>query len=152
MSTNWKSLLRQLRNLCLVIRHQAEQAEAKVQQANALLRELRRNRVVSETVVMGPVLFTRRYPPTPGGNDTGEVVQAALCMDEGVGAAFWDTELFSELSQIVDGLESEVSSAFVPSERCEPSVRAALLPHIEPLVGELWQRMREARQALRHQR
>ena len=152
MPSNWKALVRQLRNLSLVIRHQAEQAEAKVQQANSLLRELQRIRVIRETVVLGPVLFVRSYAPTPGGNDTGEVVQAALCMEDGVGAAFWDTELFSELSQIVNGLESEVSSAFVPFERCEPSVRAALLPYIEPLVGEVWRRTRAVRRPVGRQR
>ena len=152
MSHNRKSLMRQLRNVCLVIRHQAEQTEAKVQQANALLHELKRNRVVQETVVVGPVLFIRRDAQTPDGSDTSQVVQAVLCMENGIGAAFWDSDLYTELSSVFGGLESEVGCAFVPFERCEPSVRAALLPHIESLVGKLWQRMREARQAVRSRR
>ena len=135
--------------LCLAIRQQAEHAEAKVVQANVLLQELRRNQAVGEAVVVGPVLFTRCYPPVPGGNDTGEVIQAVLSVDGGVGAAYWDSEVYAELSRIEEALDAMVKTAFTPFEECEPAVRAALLPHLNPMVAELWRRTRQARNTFR---
>jgi len=116
-------------------------AEAKVEDVTIALRELKRNPAIADLVVLGPVLFVRSYPPMPGGNDTGEVIQAVLWPTAGVGAAFWDSELYADLSQIPDGRESAISAAFVPFHRCEPLVRAALLPHIQDLVDELSRRL-----------
>lgn len=141
MRRRWKANIRRLRHLGLVIGHRSEQAEAKVEDANIALRNLRRSKAIADIVVLGPILFARSYPPNPGRTDTGEIVQAVLWATEGIGAAFWDSELYADLAQVPDGRESEIASAFVPFQRCEPVVRAALLPHIHNLMEELTRRL-----------
>lgn len=149
MSKSWEPLLQDLRNVCLAIRQQAQQTEAKVEHINVLLRELHRNGAVGDRVVVGPVLFTRAYPPVLGGSSTGEIIQAMLTLDGGIGVAFWDSEVHAELSRIDEGLDSLAKMAFIPFHECDPALQAALCPHVEAMVAQLWRSSRSVRDAFR---
>jgi hypothetical protein len=67
-------------------------------------------------------------------------VQAALLVPEGLGVVLWDSDHYAEMCDLPDGLEAD--TRFRAFARCEPAVRALLLPHIEPLLERLYQRLR----------
>jgi hypothetical protein len=97
--------------------------------------------VFNETVILGPVIHQRDYSPEEGGRSSGQLIQAVLRLPDGVGVAVWDTDHYDALKDVPDGLAFEVWNCFVSFERCEPGIKALLLPHIEPLVEELFRRL-----------
>lgn len=47
-------------------------------EVNRLLGQLSKTGFVHETVLLGEIIHQRYYAPRPGGNDSGQLVQAAL--------------------------------------------------------------------------
>jgi hypothetical protein len=64
------------------------------------------------------------------------VVQAALCLPGGLGVVLWDSEEYTHLSEIPQGLEAEARMGF-QAFKCEPAIKALLLPHLEALLHQL---------------
>ncbi len=63
-------------------------------------------------------------------------------MPGGLGVILWDTEEYAELGRVPEGPESEARLHLQPFEKCEPALKALLLPQIEPLIQRLFERMR----------
>jgi hypothetical protein len=135
---NW---LAHLRERLLRMKHQLEFAEARALDANMLIQEVSRSGVLPPLAVLGPIIESRQYPPTPGGNTSGCVIQAALVVPGGLGVVFWDSDEYSELAQIEDALEADALTRHVPFEQCEPAIRALFEPHIGELVARFAERV-----------
>jgi hypothetical protein len=138
MSDKFRDLTNHLRWLTLWIRHAGDQAEAKMVEVNHLIGQLAATGFLHETVLLGPVIHRRYYAPRPGGSDSGQLAQAALCVPGGFGVVLCDSENYRQLSEMAEGLESEAMLHFRPFRECEPALKALLQPHIEPLLGRLY--------------
>ncbi len=141
MSEQFEAHLRALRSMNAFIRHNCEQAEAKVEEVNLLVRQLGETGLRDSAVFLGPVIAHLPYPPSSGRSDAGRVVLAMLHVPLGIGAAIWDSEAYCDLERIDNGLESEAALAFMPFAECEPAVKALLFRHIEPLLAQLMERL-----------
>jgi hypothetical protein len=138
MSDKFRDLTSHLRWLTLWIRHAGDQADARLREVNHLIGQLAVTGFLLETVLLGPVIHRRHYAPRPGGSDSGQVAQAALCVPGGVGVVLWDSEDYCQLRETAEGLESEALLHFRPLGECELALKALLQPHIEPLLGRLY--------------
>src|SRR5437763_3051088 len=90
-----------------ILRSLVDEARRRIAIVNSVVTEVAASGLLSKTVILGPVIQTQAYPPTPGGSDSGRISQAALLIPGGVGALGWDSELFSELQETIEGLEAE---------------------------------------------
>jgi hypothetical protein len=84
------------------MRHQFEVAEARLADANDLIEEMNRVGMLPPMVLLGPIIASRQYGPTPGGNISGRVIQAALVVPGGLGVVFWDSDEYAELASVED--------------------------------------------------
>lgn len=125
-----------LRLLCM--KRESYIAEARAAGLSSLIHEIWQFGWVSRTSLLGPVIQTRSYAPQAGGRDSGQIIQSALLVPEGLGVVIWDTEEFVELADIPDGLEAQAPLRQIPFEQCNPAWRALLCEHIEPLVERLF--------------
>lgn len=114
MSKEFDASIRALRAMNVSIRHRCEQAEAKVQEANLIIRQLGEAGWNESAVFLGPVITCLPYPPSTGRGDTGRVVVAILHVPLGIGVGIWDSEAYYELQGIDQGLDSEAHLAFTP--------------------------------------
>lgn len=126
-----------LRAWDLGVRRLAEQAEARVAEADDLVRALHRAGRVRPAVILGPVMGVRPYDPGHGPEDSGQVIQAALLVPEGVGVLFWDTE---DLHQFPPGpdRDREARRLFTPLADLRPLMRVQLLPYAAELLTKLF--------------
>jgi hypothetical protein len=141
MSKRFEEIVDRLRWLAYWGRHASDQADTKVSQVNALIRQLGEDGWVHPVAFLGAVIHERYYAPRPGGSESGQLVQAALLVPQGLGVVLWDSEASAELRRLPEGPEAEASTLFRPFADCEPALRALLLPHIEPLLERLYQRL-----------
>jgi hypothetical protein len=138
MSETFRDRVAYLRWLTFWVRHACDQAEAKMGEVNHLIDQLGVTGFLHETVLLGPVIHHRSYAPRPGGSDSVQLAQAALCVPGGFGVILWDSEDYQELRETAEGLESEALLHFRPLGECELALKALLQPHIEPLLGRLY--------------
>lgn len=125
-----------LRDWDLAVRGLAEQAEARVAEANALVRELHRAGRVRADVLLGAVVSVRPYDPGCGPEDAGQVTQAVLAIPDGLGVVFWDTEEYGLLAPGPDRVR-EARRLFTPVADCPPLLRVQLLPFVADLLARL---------------
>lgn len=123
-----------LRDWDLGVRGLAEQAEARIAEADTLIRELHRAGRVRPHVLFGPVMSVRPYDPGCGPEDSGQVTQAVLVVPDGLGVVFWDTEEF-HLYPAGRARAQEARRLFVPVASCPPLLRVQLLPFAADLVA-----------------
>jgi hypothetical protein len=138
MSEQFRDRIAYLQWLSFWARHAGDLADAKIGEVNHLIGQLGVTGFLHETVLLGPVLHYRYYAPQPGGSDSGQLAQAALCVPGGFGVVLWDSEDYRQLCQTAEGLESEAMLHFRPLGECELALKALLQPHIEPLLGRLY--------------
>jgi hypothetical protein len=141
MNERFEEMNEYLRRLSVWARHASDQAEAKIREVNTWARQLGELGFLNDTVILGPVILSRGYEPRPGGNDSGQLVQAALYVPRGFGVVYWDSEEYVELYPVVDTLESEALHRLEPFEDREPAIKGLLLPHVEPLLEKLYRRL-----------
>jgi hypothetical protein len=141
MSKEFDEMVEYLKWLNYWIQHCRDQAEAKMGEVNRLLGQLGETGFVHETVVLGEVIHHHYYAPRPGGNDSAQLVQAALCVPGGLGVVLWDSEEYSPWRDIPEGLAAEARLGFFPFELCDTVLKALLLPQIEPLLQQLRRRL-----------
>lgn len=136
MKDNLSARLEALKELNAQIRHQAEQAEARVATANPLIAQLATSGLVADQILLGQFLLLRGYSSRFPPKDSGQVIQAALALPGGVGAVVWDSE---ELALVRDSpqYECEAFWRFVPFNECEPIVRALITSNLAPLFDQL---------------
>lgn len=133
-STTMSDLSDRLRTWELGVRRLTEQAEARLADATALVRELHVAGRARPAVLLGPVMAVRPYDPGCGPEDSGQVTQAALLVPEGLGVVYWDTEDLAALSPGPDR-EREARRLFTPAADLRPLVRVHLLPYAADLVA-----------------
>lgn len=132
--------LDRLRQLNLEIRRRLELAEAHVGTANLLLAQLAVTELMNDQIFLGDVIMQRPYS-VHFDTASGQIIQAALSVDSGFGAIFWDSE---ELAALADTsqFESEALLKHVPFNRCGSATKALLLPQLEPLLERLLRAIR----------
>ena len=141
MSDRFEHLAQEIAKLNLQIRHDMEQAEAKVVQVNDLIDELGRTGLLND-VWLGPT-YGQRYAPESGIVDSELVVQAALLVRHasgdrgGFGVCLWDMEEYCRLQSGLEDLKSNANRVFLPFNECDAAQKAFLLPHLESLFEEL---------------
>lgn len=131
-----RDLSDRLRDWDAGVRRLAEQAEARVADADALVRDLYRAGRVRAKVLLGPVMSVRPYDPGCGPEDSGQVTQAVLLVPEGLGVVFWDTEDLHALPPGADR-EREARRRFTPIAQCRPILRIHTLPCAVELLARL---------------
>lgn len=131
-----RDLSDRLRDWDAGVRRLAEQAEARIADADALVRDLYRSGRVRARVLLGPVMSVQPYDPGCGPEDSGQVTQAVFLVPEGLGVVFWDTE---DLHAVPPGpnREREARRLFTPVARCRPILRIQYLPCAIELVARL---------------
>jgi hypothetical protein len=140
MSKEVEEALARLGWLHFWTRHCCAQADAKLAEANRLIRRLAGGGLVQEAVILGEVIHPRYYPPAAHEDEPARVAQAALCVPDGIGAVLWGAGAYARLCATPEGLRREARAGFQPFERCEPALRALLLPHVEALLHGLGHR------------
>ena len=121
-------------------RHCCAQADAKMGEVNRLIGPLAGAGFVQEAVFLGEVIHPHYYPPAAHEQGPVQVAQAALCVPGGIGVVLWGAGAYAQLCTTPEGLRREARAGFQPFERCEPSLRALLLPHVEALLHGLGRR------------
>lgn len=134
-----RELSDRLRAWDAAVRRLAEQAEARVANADALVRDLHRAGRARPQVLLGPVLGVRPYDPGCGPEDSGQVTQAVLLVPDGLGVVFWDTEDLYALPPGPDR-DREARRLFTPVAACRPLLRVQFLPVAAELVTRLVRR------------
>jgi len=140
MSKEVEEVLARLGWLHFWARHCCAQADAKMGEVNRLIRQLAGAGFVMETVFLGEVIHSRYYPPAAHEDEPARVAQAALCVPDGIGVVLWGAGAYARLCATPEGLRWEARAGFQPFERCEPALRALLLPHVESLLHGLGRR------------
>jgi hypothetical protein len=131
-----------LKALNATIARACEQAEAHITEANRLVDQLAQSGLPNPTILLGRVVLRRAYSPRPGGDDSGEVLQAALAVPGGFGIVAWDSEELAELSEMPDTMESVARGYFIPFADCEPALRGMLGKQAERLLVELFEQIK----------
>jgi hypothetical protein len=80
MNERFEEIKEYLRRLSVCARHASDEAEAKIRAVNTWVCQLGELGFLNDTVILGPVILSRGYEPRPGDNDSGQLVQAALCV------------------------------------------------------------------------
>lgn len=140
MSKEIDEVFAQLGWLYFWARHCCAQADAKMAEVNRLIRQLAGAGFLPEMVVLGEVIHSRYHPPAAHEDEPVRVAQAVLCVPDGIGVVLWGAEEYARLCATPEGLKREAHAGFRPSERCEPALRALLLPHVESLLQGLGRR------------
>jgi hypothetical protein len=120
------------------VRRLAEQAEARINEANAIISDLHQAGRTRSRVLLGAVMSVCPYDPGCGPEDSGQVTQAVLLVPEGLGVVFWDTEDYSLCSP---GRERQLEARrlFTPIAACRPLLRVQFLPFAIELLTRLVQ-------------
>jgi hypothetical protein len=120
----------------LRIKHDMEQAEAKIEASRNLIEELGNTGLLTGRVVLGPT-YQQPYAPGCGPQDSGQIVQAALIIPQGFGVCYWDTNEFWDLENSPDGLEPLARTKFQAFESCTPAEKKFLSPFVDEMLDEL---------------
>ena len=136
MSNDLPAYIARLKSLNLEIRRRLELAELRVGSANLLLAQLAVTQLANDRIFLGDVILERAYSVRSDPSGSGQVIQAAISIQGGFGAVFWDSEDFYELSG-QPMFESEAMMRRVPFSQCGPAIKGLLLGQLEPLLGEL---------------
>lgn len=136
--TNIEQIVKHLRSLNAQLTQGCDQADARMRDVNDQIHELARTGLINPTFYLGPIIHSRDYSPRPDGHDSRQIIQAALSIPNGIGAVFWDSDDYLHATVYPEGLESDAVLYFRPFAKCEPAIRAKLLPHIDRLMEKLF--------------
>lgn len=135
MTKNLHDHLSRLKSLNLEIRQRLELAEARAETANLLLTQLAVTELMNDQIFLGAVILQRPYS-VHFDTGSGQIVQAALSVNGGFGAIFWDSDEFTALDGAPQ-FESEATLKLISFGQCGPAIKALLLPQLEPLLDRL---------------
>lgn len=133
-------IVEQLRQLNLSLRLQLEQAEARIPVINELIERLAAIELVSETALLGLVIYEKHYSSQSGPQDSSQVLQAVLMIPGGFGVICWDVEEYLAFRDHPPEDLSNLFLKYVPFDSCVSAVKALLLPQVEPLMELLMKR------------
>ncbi len=140
MTVDRPNYVDQLRILNLSLRAQLEQAEARIPGINDLIKQLAAIELITESALLGPIIYERQYGVIEGSRDSGQLLQAALLVPSGFGTICWDSEDYVTFRKHPPQNESQIILNFVPFDSCPSAVQALLLPQVEPLLERLFRR------------
>ncbi len=121
--------------------HAAEQAEARVEEADRLIRAAVTAGCLAPGVIVGPAVRQCAYPAADGRDDSSLVARLVLHAPRGLGVAWWDVDVHYERAQEEGALEADAAGGFVPFAECEAAVKALCVPHIAGLLLEMRSRL-----------
>ncbi len=131
------------------IKHDLQDAEAKVSDANALIGELARSGMLRRAVLLGK-FREASLDPDSGDSEPAHIIQAALLIPEGIGVCAWDSHEAYKPDQDPEHFDREVRKRFVPFGDLDETDQVFILPQLESLVEQLMA-IAEATPALRHE-
>jgi hypothetical protein len=137
MSEELSRRIDELREINLLLRHQLEQAEAKLPPITQLVNQLAKLGLIGETVLVEEAIHQRSYPPGTLWSDSCQVIQPAIAIPGGFGIVRWELEDYLEESRLPEFTRDELWIRFEPFDRCALAYRALILPSAERLLGRL---------------
>ena len=132
MSSTTLNHFERLRTLLAEARRAIEQAEARVEEFNELLRGLSQHGEVPRSAFLGKTSASP-WEVEAGQGNAGYVLQAVLLVPEGLGVSRFDAEVFYACTEASGGLEDEVRLTFVPFATCSPAEKAFFYSEMEGL-------------------
>jgi hypothetical protein len=136
MHKELQSKIDKLKQLNLSIRKQLKEAELRIPEINAQIRALTALGSHDQVAIEGDIVTTLAYLPNLGPSDSCQIYQAVLVASEGIGVAIIDLEDFLERQRNPDS-DIALSARFQAFDDCSSFVKAALLPHVDPLLERL---------------
>jgi hypothetical protein len=121
-----------LRTLLVETRRAIEQAEARVEQINEVVRGLSEQGEVPRGIFLGKTIASP-WDAEAGRCNAGQVFQAVLLVPEGLGVSRLDAEMSDACTESSGGLEDEVRLTFVPFAACSPAEKALFYSEMEVL-------------------
>jgi hypothetical protein len=137
MNNDRHELFEGLQRQVLAMRQVCEQMEGKIEAINQGLRVLEETGLTNEIVILGKIVHRSAYAPRAGGNDSGQLYQAALLVPKGIGVVIWDTEEFVQLENVPQALEAEAPLHFLAFAECKLAWKLALVAEVELLLQRL---------------
>ncbi len=142
MADDIRTIVEQLRQLTLSLSAQLDQAEARIPDINTVVTQLGGLGLLTETVILGIVIYEGHYGIRGGPHDSGLVIQAGLMLPGGFGVICWDSEEYLAFRNSPPQSDAHLLLRFIPFEACVPAIRALLLPQVHPLLAMLLKRFR----------
>jgi len=131
--------LDRIRKRLEVLRCFAHAAQKRILFVNTVVAEALEVGLLPQTALLGSIVETRPYAPTPGGSDSGRVYQAALLVPGGCGLVRWDSEELSELKDVPEALEAQSFDHFIPFDDLDQAQQALLGCEVDRLIDMLVQ-------------
>jgi hypothetical protein len=128
-------MARRLGQINVEVRHLVKKAEAKVEQVNALVRELAKTGLLKKVTILGKQSRCVNYADGECAQSCF-VVLPVLLTPEGIGICIWDSEHAIEI-KMAGMPKSEARRVFTPFAKCAPADKAFLMRFIEPLLEDL---------------
>ncbi len=136
MPRRLQDLAANLAKLSVQIKHDLEDAEAKVGQVNQLIAQLAQTGLLGNAVLLGKF---RELPfdPDAGAPAPERVIQAALLAPEGLGICQWDSREAYRPDQEPEHFRRDARERFRPFADLDDTDQVFILPQIEALLEEL---------------
>jgi hypothetical protein len=129
----------QLAKVCESLATGATFAKAYVQSVDRYIAQLRDLGLLNATLIAGPVVI-RRSHGSDGPSDSGELIQAAISLEQGTVAIFWDSEDFA-LYQHDAGFEAEAMLRARPLRECASGIQTILWPAVNDCLAVLLEKV-----------
>ncbi|MCA9248075.1 MAG: hypothetical protein KDA42_13195 [Planctomycetales bacterium] len=135
MSNELKSILSQLQELNLSVRHGLEIAELYVPLINQQFDQLHAIGLLERQMCLGDVVHEGRYNAANGPEDSTWLLQAALGISYGgIGIVHWDAHDLWEYRNSDGTINTQMLVNFTAFEGCPSAIKGLLVPQVEPLV------------------
>jgi hypothetical protein len=133
--------IQQLRTLNIQLRRQLEVAEAQVPVINDLLKQLDTIQLGCKRAFLDPVIYQRLYDRGYGPEDSCQVIQATAVAGHGLGVTLWDIDEYQAFCKRPWLDDHTVLVHFVAFDDLESSIKALLMPQVEPLLNRICQQI-----------
>ena len=136
MPRRLQNLASALSKVNVQLKHNLQEAEAKVSQVSALVAELAQAGHLRRAVLLGK-FREACFDPDSGAPEPGRIVQAALLVPEGIGLCAWDSHEAYKPDQEPEHFNRDARERFIPFGDLEEADQVFILPQIESLVEQL---------------
>jgi hypothetical protein len=128
--------LEKLEKLNFYVRTQMDVAECYIPAINKQIKNISELEFTPAKALLGSIILDREYDRGP--QDSGQYIQAALLIPDGIGACVWDSEDYVETHTGMPEIDYPLAkNLFVPFDDCELAVKGLLLSQAERLLDQL---------------
>ena len=106
---------------------------------NDLLKQLDTIQLGCKRAFLGPVVYQRPYDRGYGAEDLCQVIQATAIAGHGLGVTLWHAEEYQAFCEQPWPDDHTVLVHFIAFDDLESSIKALLMPEVEPLLNRICQ-------------